>query len=394
VKFGYLDGLRGLAAAVVVADHLAIAFFQRATDATIQVQHTRLEDLILKTPLHLVVSGNFSVCIFFVLSGFVLSAKFFRTRDRRVVVVSAVRRYARLELPVLVSVLLAYAVITLGLLHNQAAGALTGTPWLGGLWRFEPTFGGAVYHALVGVFVNGKSPYNSVLWTMQTELVGSFLVFGLLLVAGRWRWRWAMYAGLGALLNIYLIGFVAGVTLCDWYFSRGEARRLPAVVWGPLLVGSLLLGSIPVGQLGGTMFSGLAAWLGQSPMLAPRLHMMGAIGLVGVLMATPRLQRPLETRPMRYLGRASFALYLTHLLVIGTVASWLFSWLEPRLGYLPGFAVTAGVSVAVMGLVAHWFMRLVDEPAIRLSGALYRRYFPARWQGRRDAAEPAVQTAP
>jgi peptidoglycan/LPS O-acetylase OafA/YrhL len=395
VKFGYLDGLRGLAAAIVVVDHFAIAFFQGATDATIRVHHGALEGIILNTPLHLIVSGNFSVCIFFVLSGFVLSAKFFRTGDRRVVVASAFRRYMRLELPVLASVLLAYAVISWHLLHNQAAGALIGTPWLGELWSFQPSLTGALYHAVVGVFADGKSPYNSVLWTMQMELVGSFLVFGVLLAVGRWRYRWAVYVALGGLLvNSYLLAFVAGMAICDWYFGHEHGPRLRARWWVPLVAGSLLLGSSPVGSLAGTMFGGLPDWLGHGMGLPPRMHLAGAIGLVFALVATPLLQRPLEGRMMRYLGRTSFGLYLTHLLVIGTFSSWLFATLAPTIGYLPGFGMMLIPSLVVIGLVAYGFSRWVDEPAIRLSGALYRRYFPARWRIQAGAAEPAAQTVP
>src|SRR4051794_16656837 len=106
MKFRYLDGLRGLAALIVVIDHLAISFFQAATDGSITRYHAQTaEKLVFATPLHLLVSGNFSVCIFFVLSGFVLSAKFFRTHERSVAVASAWKRYLRLELPILGSVM-------------------------------------------------------------------------------------------------------------------------------------------------------------------------------------------------------------------------------------------------------------------------------------------------
>lgn len=383
-----MDGLRGLAALVVVIDHFAISFFQRSTDASIQFSHTWFEEVILQTPLHLFVSGNFSVAIFFVISGFVLSIKYFSTYQRHAVVSSAWRRYARLELPVLASVLLAYFVIAAGLLHNQQAAAITGSSWLRDLWNFVPSLPDALYHATLGVYITGESQYNTVLWTMQTELVGSFLAFAMLLSVGRWRYRWAAYAALaGLLINSYLICFVAGVALCDWYFARGRNLVLAKRWWMPLAAVSLLLGSIPVGTLAGTMFGGLPDWLGYGMTTPHRLHIFGAIGLVFVLLATPVLQKLLNGPKLLHLGHVSFGLYLTHLLVLGTFSCWLFTLVEPTVGYLLGFAIIFVASLPVIGLVAYLFTRWVDDPATRLAAAFYNKHFPKRWK-------PAIQSAP
>lgn len=382
MKFAFLDGLRGLAAVVVVIDHFAIAFFQRATDASIALTHAPLlENAILQTPLHILVSGNFAVCIFFVLSGFVLSAKFFATGERKVVVASAWRRYIRLELPIFASVMLSFLLIASPFLYNQAAALVTGSSWLRDLWNIAPSLPDALYHATIGVFIDAKSHYNTVLWTMQVELVGSFLVFALLFAVGRWRYRFWVYAGLAAVFfNSYLLCFVAGVALCDWHTARAVKRSLRKRAWIPLLTVSLLVGAVPVGLLTGTMFEVLPGWIGHGMDVPTRMHIMGAILLVGVLISVPALQRALAIRPFRYLGRISFGLYLTHLLVLGTVSCWLFLMVEPRLGYLPAFAMTFLISAGVMWLIAHAFTRFVDGPAIALSSIFYRKYFPVRWK--------------
>ncbi|HSE60845.1 MAG TPA: acyltransferase [Candidatus Saccharimonadales bacterium] len=391
MKFRYLDGLRGLAALVVVLDHFAISFFQRSTDASIQVHHTWLEEIVLQTPLHLLVSGNFSVAIFFVISGFVLGIKFFGTGQRHVVVSSAWRRYARLELPVLASVLLSYLAISSGILHNQTAAAITGSSWLHDLWNVTPTFLGALYHATIGVFVDAKSQYNTVLWTMQTELVGSFLAFALMVSVGKWRYRWAVYGLLTvALINSYLICFVIGLALCDWYVAYGKGFSLKKRWWIPLLAVSLLLGSIPVGTLVGTAYAGLPEWLGAGMAIPHRLHIFGAIGLLFVLLGTPALQKIVSQSKLLYIGRVSFGLYLTHLLVLGIFSCWAFILLEPVVGYMTGFAIVFAASAFVMWAVAHAFTRWIDEPAMRFASLLYQRHFPKRWK---PSIEP-VSTVP
>jgi peptidoglycan/LPS O-acetylase OafA/YrhL len=382
MKFAFLDGLRGLAAVIVVIDHFAISFFQRATDASIKLAHVPLlENAILQTPLHILVSGNFAVCIFFVLSGFVLSAKFFATRDRRVVAASAWRRYIRLELPIFASVLLSFLLMMSPLLYNQAAASVTGSSWLRDLWTIAPSLPDALYHATIGVFIDAKSQYNTVLWTMQVELVGSFLVFALLFAVGRWRYRFWVYTALTVVLfHSYLLCFVAGVALCDWRTNRSTKLQLAKRSWIPLLTISLLAGAVPVGLLAGTWFSVLPEWIGYGMDVPTRMHILGAILLVFVLIATPKLQQVLAVRPFRYLGRVSFGLYLTHLLVMGALSCWLFVLLEPLLGYLPAFTVTFAVSAAAMWVVAHYFTRFVDEPAIKLSGMFYRKFYPTRFK--------------
>ncbi len=389
MKFRYLDGLRGLAALIVVLDHFAISFFPAATDGTVKVSHGAAEQAVRITPLHLLVSGNFSVCIFFVLSGIVLSAKFFRTGDRDVVLASAAKRYLRLMIPVLASVLLVDIVLRLHGFANSSAASQTGSDWLARLWPIDASLPAALYHGTIGVFVDGVSSYNTVLWTMQTELIGSFLVFGILLGFGRWRHRSLAYAALGLLLSqTYFITFVAGVVLCDLYMNRSAVWHLmERGWWAPLAAFSLYLGSSPVGTLAGTPFRHLESVL---PDVTVATHIVGAIGLVAAVMGSRVLQRVLALRPLRYLGRVSFSLYLTHLLILGTVSSYLFTIVAPRLGYRNGFVLVAIISGGLIWGIAHVFTRFIDEPAMRLSAFSYRRYIRpmvARL-GRRDHSIP------
>jgi len=85
-KLTYLESLRGLAALAVVFNHLAIAFYPALFFGPSAPSHTgrALEAAISGTPLNLLYNGAFSVSIFFVLSGFVLSYGFFRDRSATV----------------------------------------------------------------------------------------------------------------------------------------------------------------------------------------------------------------------------------------------------------------------------------------------------------------------
>ncbi len=96
-KITYLDGLRGIAAINVMIMHFFIVLAPAMIYSNRMPSHFgNLEQFFSNTPLGLIGAGNFSVCIFFVLSGYVLTYKYFKTRDNSIIISSAVRRYIQI----------------------------------------------------------------------------------------------------------------------------------------------------------------------------------------------------------------------------------------------------------------------------------------------------------
>ncbi|MDD5616650.1 MAG: acyltransferase [Candidatus Methanoperedens sp.] len=154
-KIKYLDGLRGLAAFIVVLGHYAVGFYPASYTARIEeVRADNAVDLLISgTPLNVFYGGNFAVTVFFILSGYVLSYKFFKYRDQEIIISSAVRRYFRLLIPVLFSSIIAYSFMKLSLFYNKEAATLTtSTWWLAAYWDFNPNFIDMLKQTFVGVF--------------------------------------------------------------------------------------------------------------------------------------------------------------------------------------------------------------------------------------------------
>ncbi|HET9111928.1 MAG TPA: acyltransferase [Ktedonobacterales bacterium] len=131
----YLDGIRGVAAFLVLIHHLAIVFFPGAIFGPSMPSRPAAEYLFYATPfLDLPIQGNFMVCIFYALSGMALAYKplSLSVGKRWESVVSGVaRRYPRLMIPALVANLLTWAVL-LGYARLGAritALAATNTSW-------------------------------------------------------------------------------------------------------------------------------------------------------------------------------------------------------------------------------------------------------------------------
>jgi len=75
-----LEGIRGIAALVVIFDHLHLAFFVEVDIAIKSYLNTHTPFLISKAGQYLFTGlhgGNFAVWVFWVMSGFVLSRKYF-----------------------------------------------------------------------------------------------------------------------------------------------------------------------------------------------------------------------------------------------------------------------------------------------------------------------------
>jgi len=194
-KIGYLEGLRGIAAFVVFLGHF-IPYF-----------------ILVSSLMDFAFTGReVSVCIFFVLSGYVLTLPFFTTKDHEALVSGAVRRSVRLMIPILFLLCVTYFYVYPGYRD------------LFNLKGFEDMLSLAFW----GVFVRGQltyipdiTQYTGVLWTMIIEFIGSFIVFSFAALFGKLRNRWLFYiVSLILFLNTYYLAFIFGMILSDGYNSK------------------------------------------------------------------------------------------------------------------------------------------------------------------------------
>lgn len=276
--------------------------------------------LTYKKPfLFLIGDGTLAVYIFFVVSGFALSSAYFEKGDSRILTNMALRRYPRLTIPIFFSSLLFFFALKFGLNFSRPAAVLVHSEfWLGTFFNFVPAFGDFLRFALFDVYFSydAAHTYSPVLWTMSIELWGSMLVFGMLALFGQ-VYRTPIYLVSLVVLSLLkspLIAFVFGIILADVYERPGFVRftKLPgAIALSALMIG----GSIAFSIYGGNMYGD------------PRLLSLAALSLVLAIAQCSPIRGLFETAVSRFLGRISFPLYLTHLLVIVTFSSFLLVYL-------------------------------------------------------------------
>jgi peptidoglycan/LPS O-acetylase OafA/YrhL len=373
-RFMELEGLRVIVAVVVVLYHAALifypGFFYGIGTTLAPVQNMRFEDNIYQNPLSGLLSGVLAVGIFFVLSGFVLSIGYFQRKDPAVIEKLASKRYLRLMLPAAASVMIAWIAIRLGATHQMAeVASVTHSGWLSQLWLVPPHFFSAIWQGVVASFTIGEVYYNPVLWTIQYELIGSFIVFGVMYAFSSSRYRWVVY---GVLLYTFagswLLGFITGMVLADLYAHRkGIFEALDRKATYVLLLIGIIIGGYPSGPVTSALYKlmtipqyTLVQQLSFCMTIGATLIVLSVLSLSAIksILAHPRISG---------LGKYTYSLYLVHMPVLFTVCTSVFLLVLP-IGFHKASLVAIAAVVVVLPPIVYLFERYVDSPSLLFAG--------------------------
>ncbi len=318
-----LDGLRGLAALLVVVSHLST---QTGIGA----------DLFQRG------GGQLGVMLFFALSGFLMAHMYFGRAPTPL----AVWRYGVARVARVVPL---YLVVVLG---SYALGEyLSGQPCAesGCLRAYEVTERNLADHLLLQAGV-------SVLWTIPVEMrfYALFLAFwlafaahrgfGMMLIAGLLGLYWLREPGT---MPVMKLGHYFLLGLGVWIAWRAAQRRGGDRMWNALFVVALagLLASLP---------QPFIALHGHVPRMWWEPQVAAAVGLLLLASArSPLGGRVLGLAPLRWLGAVSYSLYLTHMLVLMNLVL----LLDPAARPLAFYAIAMAVSLGLAALSHRWLER-------------------------------------
>jgi peptidoglycan/LPS O-acetylase OafA/YrhL len=384
-RFAHFDAMRGWAAVLVVFIHGIIALDYALLTGRPIDSRAPWDIWISGIPLlPFGAGGSFAVCIFFALSGFVLTHAYLRSRQNLPALVT--RRYVRLGIPMLAGCLLSWMLLALGLMRPHPAALITHSTWLGDQFHQKPEIIAAVMEPiklLSGFLSILSSTYDSSLWTMPIEAGGSLVlmtIFVFLRRAGRHSERVAGYVfclltvvGIGTYFSLFAFGAALRVLRPGKIFvALGNSREALVI----LVVLGLFFGTVPFSVERWAIYNWLAdlanhaiwnTWLLQR---SPETfwHGIGAALIFLAVACSASMQSALSRPIGRFLGRISFPLYVLHvpiLMVIECHAILICDQigLPPFAGALVSLAafVVAAVSVAAI------LTPLVEGGAIALS---------------------------
>ncbi len=376
-KLLFLEGIRGIAALVVVFAHFAQVFYPQVFKNDPAISHFSYESIIATTPINLLVNGNFAVCVFFVLSGYVLSFKFFSTKDPTVLSKAATKRYLRLGIPVLSVHLLAFALLALDAYSYSQLQKLT-LATIPDFYSEPISIFKTFYQGAIESFFNFKTyTLNPVVWTMQYELYGSYIVFALLALFGRSTFRYIIYIVTSLIfIKTYYLAFILGVFLCDAYVQKWHEIKRRFYVVGIVILGiGLLLGSFPYYLVDNSFYKHLMIFGKQFSFSDYFIfyHVVGAFMLIVGTLLVRSLQDFFSSKIMLYLGKISFAVYLIHFLLINSLGARSFLSLSSYMEYHYAFWTTFIITMASILGLSHLIQKFIDELAIVLSNRFARK---------------------
>ena len=274
MRFHALDGLRGLAAYIVV-----IAHFQLMTGVGHSIAPKG--------------TGQFGVMLFFVLSGFLMGVLYASREFTRANLLDFYQKRIARVVPLYFLTVLFCFVVTTGEL---------------GLKVYTVDWSNLAEHLL---FWRGEH----VLWTIAVE-VQFYACFPLV---------WLLYRRFGRVGSAYLLLVIAGI-----YFL--EFPKLPPVLmYLPFFLLGIIVAEIPKPSSGyGSIFFVLAFVCFLLSLPGPRIYLMGTAGdvwkdplnmiVIPVFLLSCihcRLANRMLGNPVgNFLGKISYSVYLTHLIVI------------------------------------------------------------------------------
>ncbi|KAH8681671.1 acyltransferase family-domain-containing protein [Xylariales sp. PMI_506] len=359
----WVDGFRGIVALLIVSSYMVLCF----TPATLVTYYTDSDPT--KSPslfqfpfLHLTSAGHAWVAIFFVLLGFVNSLKplqLARSDQKSAAfmraAVSSVRRIFRLVLPASLATCICWLVCQLGMYERarhadpQAWWLSAYTPKMSANWPLALRDLGL---SLLSTWLTPEgNVYDQPQWVLTYLLQGSHMVLTALLMTINLKpaWRILLLVSFSLLsININrlsgepLVGptVFAGMGLAELATSDVPLRLAPYsyLLSPPLALVGLVIMSFPLEE-----YAGRAVWSnellvwgraylssGAQEELRRAWGSLGVVLLMLAIMLWPHARRLLSAKPLTWLGRLSFPMYLLHGTFMQSLLAWMVLKQEPQ----------------------------------------------------------------
>ena len=373
-KLFYLEGIRGVAAFIVLVAHLKNIFdydFQTHTLLYFtDLTHSSFLGRLINSFIVVVLDGKLAVQIFWFMSGYVISIKLFGRNGQNYLKTAFLKRYFRLAIPVLGSVLLAYGLLKMGLMYNLELAQVLGkrSPILANFYNFEPDLLIALRSGLWDAFFdfNDQDLYNTNLWTMAPELFGSFFCFILFAVFKTRQYRYFFYLGF-ILIAIFLeyhwlVTFILGYMLCDIDHTSNRLKKILDFIsknifskWYYCIAVLLLI----------IIINGF--WL---RFYSAYAKIFVSAVFVWMVMNSGSLREFFSQKILVWLGKISFSLYLLHFPILYSLSCYLYIILG--LPHVYSAWISSLISILFILGAAVLYTRFIDTPATRFSGKIAR----------------------
>jgi peptidoglycan/LPS O-acetylase OafA/YrhL len=299
-RFSYIDSSRGIAALAVLVHHFIYFYgIYPGVSYTTGFAANFLD-------------GSIAVTYFFVLSGFVLSIKFFNGQadiDRIDYKKFFIQRIFRIY-PLFIACLLISFLCLKYYLQQELSTFLSINAYGKDVWNDQKTIGDVIKEA----FLVYRFPAHSKLrllpqdWTLTIEILMSLFIPVLVLVLKRNYTWFIFFTCLIFYFSINIFPFAVGVLLARYrYFIKSAYLSSPVLKAASMVLslffftkGFLLLD---------TVFEGKQS----APLI---LKSIGSVLILSVILSSSSSQKFLANRLLTFIGKVSYGIYLTHFFIL------------------------------------------------------------------------------
>ncbi|MBR2403700.1 MAG: acyltransferase [Lachnospiraceae bacterium] len=384
----WINGLRGIACLGVAIHHFLITFFPATHlgDYYFPTRLNHIDGFLSTSALGVLINGNFYVCIFCCLSGYVLSHSVIKLEQKDRLAEIITKRYFRLALPMFIIAFIISAMMHLNLFSNRnfsyySGGYLIDTYFTTFIrWRDIP------FLSLVSVWFHGDTTISPVFWMLNILFMGSF--FSIILSVASWKLDKKFVLPLYLLLIIpymtdYNLCFVFGTLFAyiNLNFNDVLNFKMHGLVGTLCILFGLFLGGYPTELYPINYYEYIHDLL--EPAFDPHIslvcHTVGAGFLILGIMLCNSAQKVLSSKVFVMLGTISYAVYLVHMPIICSFSTSFFKWLfANNQNYASVAGITFLLTIAIVLACATAFYFIIEKTCEKLIGKGIKFLYPAK----------------
>jgi peptidoglycan/LPS O-acetylase OafA/YrhL len=386
-RLAYIDTLRGLASVQVLLSHGMLAFFPSIALAS--PSSRTLIGYLSASPIFFAIDGASAVCVFFILSGYVLTPLFTHSKAATAAIISS--RFLRLGIPAIAACAFSAILFQIFGGYHEAAAAVEKVHWLADGWRPDADLWFLKDALVDGVILGFRDSsliqwlgfpaaylasmddsYVTPLWTLSIEFYGSVLI---LIIARSKSWAFFSIAAL-LLSRTYLLCFLVG-----HFAARMDLGNRRLLVATPVATAVAVVGLAVCMTSHFWSPEPVVTFCTWSTRVLPPCpfgkadYLMRVYGAslftIGVMQCTP-MRVFLGRKRLNVVGRLSFPIYLTHWPIIFGIGSFSLLLLMPLVGVLPARVLALFISI-FLTIAAAVYFEPIDQIALRVSRAWRRQ---------------------
>lgn len=357
------ESLRGLACLAVVFSHFFGTFFPQLHNFYgSNLPKFEFIELIYNSPFAFFYSGTGAVFVFFVLSGYVLTLSFLKSKDsKRKLKESLIKRYPRLAIPAIFSCLLMWVVLHFSVdLENVSE-------WFRSVGAKTPNLLEAIYSGAIGSFIFGEAKYNPVLWTMQIELLGSLIVYLICFFQKNNIIKYALVViSILASMSLSFMAFLGILSFILGHFLYFFSRRIPEFICIFLFIVGLYFCGAHNESASYTVFSKI---IGERTYNI--LNFFGGGLIVFASIKSNIIDNFFNKNILLSLGKLSFSIYLVHIPIMYILGVPIFNiFLNEGFNFVASALISIFISLLFTIALSVFYSRYIDDFAIKFSNSL------------------------